>query len=452
MILKELLASTPVYEIIGLRKLDITGLALVPEDAEPGFLYIHHPDMTELPYEEAVRHAVQNGASAVCIDQDQQPLPGSVTYIKTYHLNRFLSACARNFFHNPSQSMNLTGITGSHGKTTIGFMVQSVLRAAGQESVVMGMSQVQMGSNPAKPYTRGFHSLAVQQKLREALQAGIQRGIIECSYTGIVEEVLRHIRFNSLIYTDLYTHFQNQRADYHYFEIRKHLIDYLQGVNSPIIVNMDDYYAHEMNHPTVWRYGLFGDFDVCSTRVMLSPRGADFTLTTPKGPVDIRLKAAGIHNVYNAMAACTWGISEGIALDDIQHGLEAFEETQCDQLSAGKCGSCCILRTEGGTLEGVQAILADLKRNGAQAITAVLCAGTHLDHAYYKALGCMIAGTCSRLIITSDYRHPHSSVDTALVIAQGILNAAITHEADNFKALQKAAAAGGPDESIVIIR
>jgi hypothetical protein len=92
-------------------------------------------------------------------------------------------------------------------------------------------------------------------------------------------------------------------------------------VNSPIIVNMDDYYAHEMNHPTVWRYGLFGDFDVCSTRVMLSPRGADFTLTTPKGPVDIRLKAAGIHNVYNAMAACTWGISEGIALDDIQHGL-----------------------------------------------------------------------------------------------------------------------------------
>lgn len=451
MILKELLASTPIYEITGLRRVEITGLALHVEDVASGTLFIYHSSLTGIPYEEAVRQAVLKGAVAICIDQDQTPLPNNSTYIKTYHMNRFLSAVARNFYQNPSQSMNLVGVTGSHGKTTVGWMVQSVLGASGSDSIAMSMSRYQMASEYSKPYPKGYNSIAIHSRLRAAHTKNIRRGIIECSYTGIVEEILRHIRFNSLIYTDLYTYFQNQREDYHYFEIRKNLLDYLKSSNSPIIVNMDDFYAHELQHETIVSYGLFANFEVHAEEICLTPSGAEFTMVTPKEKTKMTLKVPGIHNVYNAMAACAWGCAEGLELAHIRAGLEGFNESSLEHPSEKLRGCMRIVKAEGNDLEGLKERYKDIKEQAKGSITTILCVGSHQDSGTYKALGKLISEYCANLIITSNYQYPHHSMDTAFAIAQGSQTPTISHEADNFKALQKAVSTGGDGDVIIMI-
>jgi|GEM_PF-733341 len=440
MILKELLASTPVYAIVGYRNIDIKSIVLSPEDAQPGSLYIyaHLEEGDEPSYGEAIKRAVDKGAVAVCIGLEDEILPYHVTFIKTYNVKRFISAVSRNFFHNPSQEMRLVAVTGSHGKTTIGKMVQSVLKAANIRGMILGSSHCYIGDDFYPIKKGGFNSLVINQFMRKALKENIKWGLIECSYTSIIDELLRHLWFNSIIYTDLYTYFQNQQMDFHYLEIRKTLIDCLKFTKSPIILNMDDYYSDQLIKGISITYGVYQRSDVNAYHIELSPEGSRFILITPEDVRQIKMKVSGIHNVYNALAVFAWGLSEGFHIDDIQKGIESFEGSMEEDPSPSVKGRVHVYCDNICEPERLDKIFNNLKGLEKGKIATVLCVGESKTVEEYQAIGSIVDRYSDYCILTSDYSSHSRPVDRTSEIEQLMATTAVVHEMDHYKALQAA--------------
>mgnify|MGYP001242013479 FL=1 len=437
MLLRELLISTPISEMIGYKKVDVKGIAINPCDVQEGYLYIYCPGTSQLPYEQAVKHAVEKGAVAVCIGQDQELIPCNVTFIKTYHINRFISAVARNFYHSPSQTMELVGITGSHGKTTIGWMIKSILDASGEPGVVIGASYCQMSDEICTIHENAIRPLTLNALLHQAVQKGIRTGVIECSYTAIIQELLRHIWFDSIIYTDLYTYFQNRKADYHYLEIRRTLIDHLKGVKSPIIINVDDYYADRLNSDSLIGYGICRPCYVNAVDIELTPNGSHFSVITPRGTCKLTLKVPGIHNVYNALAVVAWGLIKDMELPRIQQGFMAFENPVAvgDESKSSKYVKIYVHNMdEGHELEGTYE-RANNESTGK--LITLLSIGTQADDLNHKEVGQAIGRYSERCIIVPNHLS-QSSMNAAFGIAQHIGGIAIEHDMDCYKAIQKA--------------
>ena len=180
-----------------------------PEVQEDIYIYSDSDDDT-ISYEQATGQAIANGTIAIVIGRNHKITDSSVTFVRTYHYRRFLSAVSRNFYHNPSQNMSLVGITGSHGKTTVGWMIKSILDVAGIQGVMLGADYYQVGHDSWHAYPGGMNPLNMNEFLHKAVKEKVHWGIIECNYTGIVEDQFSHVWFNSIIYTDLYI-FQNQK-------------------------------------------------------------------------------------------------------------------------------------------------------------------------------------------------------------------------------------------------
>jgi len=450
MLLKELLASTPVYELVGFRKIDITGITVDPEEVKKGYLFIYDPEMTQFPYEEAVKCAVERGAVAICIGQDQEIIPLNATFIKTYHINRFISAVARNFYHNPSQIIELVGITGSHGKSTVGWMIKSVLDASKQDGVIIGNTYCQMGGEPCRLFKNAIFPLTLNPLLHEAIEKGIRIGVVECSYTAIVKDLLRHIWFDSIIYTDLYTYFQNHRADSHYLEIRKTLIDHLKGVNSPIILNVDDYYANQLKGRTVVGYGICHKGYVYAQNIHLTPHGSRFAVKTPEGSWDMVLNVPGIHNVYNALATIAWCLKKGMDVELVRRGLENFESGVPVEIGNDDYRNVDIYVRDMVDVDELNALYSELKAETKGKMVTLFPVGGRIDVSKYREIGQVVNRHSNHCILVTDYAS-HSSMDKAFNIAQQMGNTVIGHEMDCYKAIQKAVEVAGENGCVLVL-
>lgn len=452
MILRELLGSTPVFEIQGSRQREIEGLAIDLKDIEPNYLYIYMEGREDLSYEESIEKAVDLGATAICIGKEDAILEHDITFIKTYNVKRFLSAVTKNFYRNPSQSINMIGITGSHGKTTTGIMIRSILKAAGVPTVMINKSSCQLADNPPCIHEDSLNPMVFTKFLKEALDRNIKRGIIECSYTTIIDERLRHIWFDSLIYTDLYTYFKNREKDYHYLEIRKTLIDHLKNRKSPIILNMDDYYAQQLENKHIVGYGIFGDQTITAEDLTLMPDCSHFTIHTPRGSAEITLGLAGLHNVYNAMAAISWCVTEGVEFMHIKEGLNELEDLVHLQEAMDITGDISIQTHTFSSANEISTIIENLpyedeyERKG-----LILSVPPCEDQSIYAAIGEAVDEFGHYCILTSDYEDRYGYIDSARAIAQNIKQSAVYYEMDRYKALKEARSFTKSGGSIVIM-
>ncbi|NLY60814.1 MAG: hypothetical protein GX054_04870 [Clostridiales bacterium] len=440
MILRELLASTPVFEIVGRRRIDIKGIALRPEDAKEGYLYIYSDsDDDTISYEQATEQAIANGAIAIVIGRDHKITDSSVTFVRTYHYRRFLSAVSRNFYHNPSQNMSLVGITGSHGKTTVGWMIKSILDVAGIQGVMLGADYYQVGHDSWHAYPGGMNPLNMNEFLHKAVKQKVHWGIIECNYTGIVEDQFSHVWFNSIIYTDLYTYLQNQKADHHYFEMRKTLIDHLKTTKSPVIVNVDDFYAFQLQQRTgSVGYGIFNEADVTVRELELFEDSSQFILVTPKGERKIRLNIPGVHNVYNALAAVAWSLAEGLDFDDVVKGIEDFKDMPGREERITLTDSVIVKDILDTDLEHIEDVFSRLKDAKKGDIVTILCMDDSKDIGKYKKLGRIIGQYKGHCIMIHDY-YCNSNMDEAEAAAARKMEGVTLHnENDYYKAIQKA--------------
>ncbi len=290
--------------------------------------------------------AISAGAVAVVSDaQDFAPPAGLAAWARVVHGRRALARLSANFYSRPVEKLAITGITGTNGKSTTAFLIESILKAAGRSTALVGTIEYHVAGKilPA-PHTTP-ESLELNRMFAEARQAGATEVVMEVSSHALAQERTFGIPFDVAVFTNL----TRDHLDYHhtfeeYFAAKRRLFEGI-GTDPPRVagLNLEDEYSARLiplsrkMKSQVVGYGLEqGEF--CARDLEITPRGSRFRMLTPLGELPIFTPLIGKVNVYNVLAAAAAAWGRGCSGDAIARGVGElarvpgrFELVDCGQ-------------------------------------------------------------------------------------------------------------------------
>lgn len=305
---------------------DILAVAYDSREVRPGTLFVAMRGETT-DGNRYLRTALDAGASAIVTDSresfafaDARNVPAALIE----HGRQALAIVSANFYQHPEQALKLTGITGTNGKTTTAFLVESLLKLAGRKSALLGTIETHIVDEVRpSPHTTP-ESRDVLAIFADAAAAGATEAVMEMSSHALAQERIFGIPVDVAIFTNL----TQDHLDFHgtmeaYAQAKARLF---QGVGAPspriAILNADDPYVAVMQQAaqqceTVWTYGIDNEADFRATNVVLRAGATTFALNTPFGDAEITSHLTGRVNVYNLLAALAAAMGRGLSLDDV---------------------------------------------------------------------------------------------------------------------------------------
>ncbi len=292
-----------------------------------------------------IDRAIAAGAVAIVTDSPTEKQRESVAWAQVSHGRRALARLSANFYKRPAEHLADTGITGTNGKSTTAFLVESILSAAGRKSALIGTIEYHVAGKilPA-PHTTP-EALELNRMLAEAFGHGATEAVMEVSSHALAQQRVFGIPFDVAIFTNL----TRDHLDYHhtmeeYFAAKQMLFEGC-GTEAPraAILNLDDEWGRKLlpiskNHGSeVLSYGLTnGDFR--AEKVEVTAHGTRFDLVTPEGTVPLFSPLIGAVNVYNILAAAAGAYARKCSAEAIARGVGTlarvpgrFERVDCGQ-------------------------------------------------------------------------------------------------------------------------
>ncbi len=322
----------------------ITGVEYDSRRVRPGTLFVAMKGESS-DGNRFIDQAIAEGAVAIVTDSlSEVPRPG-VAWAQVVHGRRALARLSANFYKRPAERIANSGITGTNGKSTTAFLIESILQAAGRKTALVGTIEYHVAGKvlPA-PHTTP-ESLELNRLLSEGLSQGVTEAVMEVSSHALEQQRVFGIPFDVAVFTNL----TRDHLDYHgtmenYFQAKEVLFAGC-GTEPPraAILNIDDEYGRQLQkfcknkNALVLSYGLAaGDFHAES--VEITPRGTRFQMITPSETVPIWTPLIGNVNVYNVLAACAAGYARDCSAGAIAQGIfdlvrvpGRFERVDCGQ-------------------------------------------------------------------------------------------------------------------------
>src|ERR1700681_4315447 len=253
-----------------------------------------------------IDQAIQAGAVAVVTDSPAEKPRGGVAWAVVPHGRRALARLSANFYKRPAERIAVTGITGTNGKSTTAFLVESILTAAGRKSALIGTIEYHVAGQvyPA-PHTTP-EALELYRLLQEALGLGATDAVMEVSSHALAQERVFGVPFDVAVFTNL----TRDHLDYHktmdeYFASKRVLFEGC-GTDAPraAVLNVDDEFGVKLaefsrkRSALVLKYG-WERGHLHADKVEITPRGTRFDLITPEDKIPVFSPLIGRVNVYN---------------------------------------------------------------------------------------------------------------------------------------------------------
>jgi UDP-N-acetylmuramoyl-L-alanyl-D-glutamate--2,6-diaminopimelate ligase len=241
----------------------------------------------------------------------------------------------------------VTGVTGTNGKTTVAYMLRSILRAAGRPVAMLGTIEYDLVKRrmPADLTTPG--PIALTRYLTEAHAAGGRYVVMEASSHSLDQRRTEGIRFSTAIFTNLtQDHLDYHRTEEEYLRSKQRLFDVL-GPDAVAVVNADEPASERMVEnckARVMTFGLTGPADVRGQVAGPNEPGAGastrFVLDYQGQRMEISTQLVGRHNILNALAAAAGGLAMGLDIGAIERGLAGLAHVpgRLQRVSTGDLG------------------------------------------------------------------------------------------------------------------
>ncbi len=248
---------------------------------------------------------------------DSKIIPANVAWIQVPQGRKALSVASANFFRHPAAALKLIGITGTSGKTTTSFLVDSILRAAGINAGLFGTVVYRTPRVEVKATNTTPESYEMQRFFAELRDAGATAGVMEVSSHALSMDRLWGCHFDVAVFTNL----TSDHLDYHkniedYFAAKRQLFEGT-GAGKPKVgvINSDDARGKQLvglAERTI-TFGLTNGAQVITRKFDLSFSGLQFTVQTPNGNIEVRSPLVGRINVYNILCAIATGLAFNIS-------------------------------------------------------------------------------------------------------------------------------------------
>ena len=407
-------------EISGDGSTVIRDVSYDSRETGPGHLFFCVPGTTADGHDFAAA-AVEAGASALCVER---PLPLPVPQILASDVRRAMGRIAGSFFGSPADQLLVIGVTGTNGKTTTAFLVDSILRAEGRTTGLIGTIETRVGDRVRPGVRTTPESLDLQRLFAEMRAEGVDSVVMEVTSHALVLHRVEGVRFQAAGFTNLSQDHLDFHADMeNYFEAKASLFDPSRSERGA--VNTDDPYGRRLiataGVPCV-SFGTTEDAEIRATDVSFSPTGTTFNIATSKGDVRVRTSLIGAFNVSNCLAAAGMALQAGVGLDAIEAGLRSLSAVpgRFESIDSGQPFSVVVdYAHTPDSLDNVLRAARALTRD-----TRVICVfgcGGDRDRGKRPLMGAVAAELADVVVVTSDNprsEDPHAIIDQIL---EGVL-------------------------------
>jgi len=416
--LKELLKGIDYIRIEGVQDIGIEDLYYDSREVTPNSLFFCIKGLTVDGHDFAPQ-AVAKGAKVLVLERDVD-VDGDITKVFVPNSKTAMAYMAKNFYRNPTKDINFIGVTGTNGKTTVTYLVKSILEKAGQKVGLIGTISNMIGDRKMPSKFTTPESLELQKLLREMADENVDSVVMEVSSHSLALGRVEGCEYDIGVFTNL----SQDHLDFHAnMEEYRDAKAKLFTQSKLAIINEDDKNGRWIKKrvPTkVFTYGIYKDADIYARELEITDRGVAFHLHTPSGSIPINLAIPGIFSIYNGLAAASICYNLGISLEIIAQGLQEVKgvDGRFELLDTGTDYS--VILDYAHTPDGLENILTTAKEFAKGRIITLFGCGGDRDHGKRPIMG-EIAGKYSDLcIITSDNPRSEDPMDIIKDIVPGI--------------------------------
>jgi UDP-N-acetylmuramoyl-L-alanyl-D-glutamate--2,6-diaminopimelate ligase len=303
------------FDIIDLASIDIKGLQNDSRKVSPGDLFFAYPGAS-CDGRLFITQAIENGAAAIVYEEETNPpfTSTKIPLIPIKNLGQEFAAITNQFYAYPSRNLDITGVTGTNGKTTIAYLLTQAQQLLNRQSAYIGTIGYGTTSNIAPLSNTTPDNLVLQKILFDYHTQGVEMVNMEVSSHALEQHRVDGIHFNQAIFTNL----SHEHLDYHKsmeaYALAKAKLFATQDLKSAILNRDDAYYSVMANNVpktcNILTFGLHGA-DIQAIDCMLSMKGSAFNIKTPWGMFRVITQLLGKFNIYNCLAVFACLVSQG---------------------------------------------------------------------------------------------------------------------------------------------
>lgn len=409
--LERLIENLQYEELINFKDIEITGISYNSKTTKSGDIFVclagEHSDGHDY-----FKSAVESGARAFLVEKK---LDTHLPQIIVKSTRRQIADIADKFYNSPSKSLNLIGVTGTNGKTTVTHLVQKILGGKYKDELSEGCALI--GTLGYKlsiddDYKEAKHTTPqapeLQSLLSRIVKKRIKNVVMEVSSHALEQNRVGGCIFKGAVLTNL----TQDHLDYHitmdnYFDSKAILFKDLKAGDFAVI-NADDEYAQKFLNVIpagvkVLTYGIKNKADIMAKNIEFTLSGAEFICETDKfGSKKVKLQMNGMFSVYNILAAISVGLALELKLENCIYPLETTKGVagRFEVVAKNPLVIVDYAHTPDG-LENVLTAAKEITPEGSQLICLFGCGGDR-DATKRPKMGEIAQRLADKIVITSD--------------------------------------------------
>jgi UDP-N-acetylmuramoyl-L-alanyl-D-glutamate--2,6-diaminopimelate ligase len=440
----------------------VSSLETDSRQVKPGALFICLPGHTVDGHDFAAE-AVERGAVAIVAERR---LDVGVPQLIVPESRLAMAVLADAFYDHPSDKMKLIGVTGTNGKTTTTYLIERILLDAGRKAGVIGTIEMRYAGLTVPVSGTTPEALELQKRLADMARAGTEYCAMEVSSHALEQGRVKGCKFRTAIFTNL----TQDHLDYHVtmerYKAAKGLLFARLGNGYPAsaeersyaVLNADDEASETFRRLTAAEtitYGIDCDADVRASNIRITSQGTSFHVRTFRGEADVTLRMVGKFNVYNALAALTAGLIEGLELGAIIRSLESVPGVpgRVEAVSAGQ--PFAVIVDYAHTPDGLENVLKAVKEFAEGRVICVFGCGGDRDRTKRPIMARIAGQYADYVIATSDNPRTEDPERILDDVEEGFRSSGVGKSryeriADRRLAIQKAVEMASPGDVVLI--
>lgn len=395
------------------RSIPIRGLSMDSRRVAPGDLFVALRGALSDGHDH-LDQALALGAAALLVEAVPESLAlGKSAAVVVDDTRRALAPLAAHFFGNPSHDLDLVGITGTNGKTSTSYLVESILRADGRSTGLIGTVEVRFDEERRRAINTTPESLELQLLLRTMCNHHVDAVVMEVSSHALEIGRTDGCRFRVAAFTNL----TQDHLDFHqtmdrYCEAKLHLFRELLASNGVAVVHLDDPYAARFlaaaRHCGAEPFGVArekrGDARIWLERSEATLRGTRATLVWGGRLFEVECPLLGGFNLDNLLVACGIADALGISREVAVAGVSSCPQVpgRLERVDDPDTAGPTVLVDYAHTPDAVEKLLSAVRPlAGGRLITVFGCGGDR-DRKKRGPMAEAVARYSDRAIATSD--------------------------------------------------
>jgi UDP-N-acetylmuramyl-tripeptide synthetase len=442
------------------------------QDVSKGGLFVAIPGFVSDGHD-FIDTAAANGAYAILTEK---PVKTALRVIRVESTRRALASISSRFYKDPSKRLVLIGVTGTNGKTTVTYLIESILDHAGKRAGVIGTINYRYGGRTFDNPVTTPESLDLQRIMSEMIDEGVTHAVMEVSSHAIDLFRVESCRFDVGVFTNL----SQDHLDFHknmdaYWASKKRL--FTENLSGPYkknraraVINCDDQRGRALSECLsipVMTVGRTPASRITPSGVTHDRTGIAGRVSTPAGAFDFASPLVGEHNLENILCAAGVGAALDLPLSAVKAGIESLSFVPGRLEPVPNIAGRYVYVDYAHTPDALKGVLSSLGKMTARRMICVFGCGGDRDRDKRPKMGAIAARLCDLSVITSD--NPRTEPPETIIeqIHQGFPNAGLEAyspadlirgfngkgyviEPDRKKAIRLAITASRPGDTVLI--